>query len=212
MKKVIIFGANGGIGKHAVKHALDRGYLVTAYLRSTEKLALQHENLTVFKGTIDDYDTMFSAIKGQDAVIWCVGIPMKRKYEKMESLEGHQLLIKAMKEAGVKRLIDYATPSVSFEKDKKSFITVVPGILAGILFKQAKQECVAIGDAVRNSGLDWTLVRFMAPQNTPYKGKVKVGFGNVKMKFAISREDIGAFMVRQIENEKYIHSMPIIGS
>lgn len=212
MKKVIIFGANGGIGKHAVKHALDRGYLVTAYLRSPEKLELQHENLTIVKGTIDDYKTMLSAVTGQDAVLWCIGIPMKRNYEKMESLEGHQNLIRAMQEAGVKRLIDYATPSVSFEKDTKSFITVVPGIMAGILFKKAKQECVAIGDVVRNSGLDWTLVRFMAPQNTPYKGKVKVGFGDVKMKFAISREDIGAFMVRQIERDKYIHSMPIIGS
>ena len=45
-----------------------------------------------------------------------------------------------------------------------------------------------------------------------YTGKVKVGFGDVKMKFAISREDIGAFMVDHVENKKYIRSVPIIGS
>lgn len=30
---VLIFGAAGGIGRHAVKHALAKGYQVTAYLR-----------------------------------------------------------------------------------------------------------------------------------------------------------------------------------
>ena len=70
----------------------------------------------------------------------------------------------------------------------------------------------AIGDLVKQSDLDWTLVRFMAPKDTPYTGKVKVGFGDTKMNFNISREDIGAFMVEQIESKEYIHSMPIIGS
>lgn len=209
---VIIFGATGGIGKWAVEHALAKGYNVTAYVRNPQKLTTQDKNLRVVKGKISDYNTMLSAMQGQDAVIWCVGIPMTNKYEKMESLEGHQNLLKAMKEAGVKRLIDYGTPSVSFSGDTKSFITVVPGIMAGILFKKAKEEIVAIGELVKNSNLDWTFVRFMMPQNTPYTGKVKVGFGDVKMSFAISREDIGAFMVEQVESDQYVKSMPIIGT
>jgi hypothetical protein len=32
------------------------------------------------------------------------------------------------------------------------------------------------------------------------------------MNFNISRADIGAFMVNQIESDKYIYAMPIIGS
>lgn len=71
---------------------------------------------------------------------------------------------------------------------------------------------VAIGDLLEKSDLDWTMVRFMAPKDAPYTGKVKVGFGDTKMNFAVSREDIGAFMVNQIEDRTYIRSMPIIGS
>lgn len=209
---VIIFGATGGIGKWAVKHALAKGYNVTAYVRNPQKMTIQDEKLRVVKGEISDYNTMLSAMQEQDAVIWCVGIPMSNRYEKMESLEGHQNLLKAMKEAGVKRLVDWGTPSVPFSGDAKSFITVVPGIMAGILFKKAKQEMVGIGDLLKASDLDWTLVRFMAPQNSAYTGKVKVGFGDVKMNFAISREDIGAFMVEQLENDQYVKSMPIIGT
>lgn len=209
---VIIFGASGGIGKWAVKHALEKGYNVTAYVRNPQKLTMQDEKLRVIKGQISDYDAMLSAMQGQDAVIWCVGIPMNNINGKMESLEGHQNLLKAMQEAGVKRLIDWGTPTVHFSGDTKSFVTVVPGIMAGFPFKNTKKEMVAVGDLLKASDLDWTLVRFMAPQNSAYTGKVKVGFGDIKMKFAISREDIGAFMVEQIESKKYIKSMPIIGT
>lgn len=209
---VIIFGATGGIGKWAVKHALEKGYYVTAYARNKQKMGIHDDKLTVVQGEISDYDKMKSALAGQDAVIWCVGIPMKNKFVKFESQKGHEILLKAMKEQGVKRLIDWGTPSVAFDKDKKSFITVVPGIMAGIMFSKAKAEMIAIGEMLKESDLDWTMVRFMMPQDTPYTGKVKAGFGDVKMNFSISREDIGAFMVEQIESKDYIREMPIIGS
>ena len=71
---------------------------------------------------------------------------------------------------------------------------------------------IEIAELLKNSDLDWTLVRFLRPLDTPYKGKVSVGFGNIWfMNFSISREDIGAFMVEQVESKEYIRSMPIIG-
>ncbi|MDO5520983.1 MAG: SDR family oxidoreductase [bacterium] len=210
--KVIIFGATGGIGKWALKHALEKGHEVTAFVRTPSKITIKNSALHVIKGDISNYEEVRSAVTGQDAVIWCVGIPMKRKYEKMESLEGHKVLLKAMKSTGVKRLIDWGTPSIPFRKDKKSFSTVVPGILASVALPMPKKEMVAVGEILMSSDLEWTMVRFMAPKDTPYTGKVKVGFGDIKMSFSISREDIAAFMVEQLDTNEYIHSMPIIGS
>lgn len=209
---VIIFGATGGIGKWAVKHALQSGHHVTAYVRNAQKITETNQNLTVIQGNICDQQEMTTALSGQDAAVWCVGIPMKKSYQKMESLEGHKTLIKAMEANQVKRLVDWGTPSVHFEQDKKSLITVVPGIMAGLLFPQAKKEMLAIAKVLRESNLDWTLVRFMAPKNTCYTGNVKVGFGDTKMNVSISREDIGAFMIKMLDSDTYIHSMPIIGS
>ena len=208
----MIFGANGGIGKWAVKHALQNGHNVTAYVRDSSKTSNQDKNLTVIQGEVTDAKKITEAMAGQDAVIWCVGIPMKRNYARMESLAGHKTLIKAMKSNRVKRLVDWGTPSIHFEKDKKSFVTVAPGIMAGLIFTQAKKEMVAIGEMIKKSDLEWTIVRFMTPKDTLYTGKVKVGFGDIKMKFAISREDIGAFMVKTLDSDEFIHSMPIIGS
>ena len=194
-----------------VQHALEKGYEVKAFLRNPSKLTIKHKNLTIVQGEINNYNDIKNAIFDCDAVIWCVGIPMK-KYKHMESLDGHKNLLKAMNECGIERLIDWATPSVHFKNDKKSFITVVPGFIAGILFPMAKKELIGIADMITASRLNWTIVRFMAPKDTPFTGNVKVGFGDTKMNFNISREDIGAFMVEQLNSNIYEHSMPIIGS
>jgi putative NADH-flavin reductase len=208
--KVLIFGATGGIGKWVVKHAKEKGYSVSVYVRDAGKM--NDSLLHVIEGELNDYGKMRDAVKGQDAVIWTVGIPMKRKYNSMAALEGHKNLLRAMKESGVNRLIDWGTPSIHSDEDVKSFITVIPGIAAYFLFKQAKEEMVAIGELLKSSDLDWTMVRFMAPKDSTFIGKVKVGFGDIKMNFNISREDIANFMVDQVEDKTYMKSMPIIGS
>lgn len=152
---VLIFGASGGIGKWAVQYALQDGHHdVTAYVRHPEKVQITSDHLTLIQGQITDKEKITKALSGQNAVIWCVGIPMKRKCPVMQSLEGHKILIQAMKEQGVKRFIDWGTPSIRFEQDKKSLITVVPGILAGIAFPQGKKEMVAIGQLLQTSELE----------------------------------------------------------
>lgn len=141
---VLVFGASGGIGTWVVYYALKNGHRVTAYVRHPQKMQQDNENLTVVQGEITDQEKVADALVGQDAVIWCVGIPMKWKYPEKQSLEGHKVLIQAMQERGVKRLIDWGTPSIHSARDRKSFVTVEPGILAVLLFPQAKREMVAI--------------------------------------------------------------------
>ena len=81
---VIVFGATGGIGKWAVKYALEKGYHVTAYVRNKQKMTVKDDKLTVVQGEISEYNKVKSALADQDAVIWCVGIPMKNKLVKLE--------------------------------------------------------------------------------------------------------------------------------
>ena len=209
---VLILGASGGIGKWAVEYALQDGHHVTAYVRHPEKVQITSDHLTLTQGQITDKEKITKALSGQNAVIWCVGIPMKRKYPVSQSLEGHKILILCKEELGLKTFIEWGKHIIRIEQDKKSLITVAPSILAGIAFPQAKKEMVAIGQLLQTSELEWTLIRFMAPKDTPYTGKVKTGFGDVKMKFSISRKDIGAFMAEQLHDDRFIRSMPIIGS
>lgn len=44
--KVLIFGATGGIGKWAVKHAFKKGHEVTAFVRNPQKINIQNPCLS----------------------------------------------------------------------------------------------------------------------------------------------------------------------
>lgn len=109
---VLIFGASGGIGKWAVHYALQNGHQVTAYVRHPGKMQIADDHLTIMQGELTDKGKIIRALSGQDAVIWCVGIPMKRSYPRMHSLEGHRVLIQAMREQGVKDRLGYPQCSV----------------------------------------------------------------------------------------------------
>ena len=69
----------------AVRYALQSGHRVTAYVCNARKITEANENLTIIQGDICDEQKMIKALAGQDAVVWCVGIPMKKSYQKIES-------------------------------------------------------------------------------------------------------------------------------
>jgi putative NADH-flavin reductase len=209
---ITVFGASGAIGKLLVKKALEDGYVVKAYVRNPSKLDFNHQNLEVIKGELQDYENIKKTISGVDVVISTLGAPVARNYEGFPVLEGHKNIIRAMKSENVKRFITIATPSVKFDKDVPSLVTKLPTIMAKIFLPKAYKEIVEIGKAVSSSDLDWTIVRFIAPKDWTAKGQVKVTFGDKKIKLGISRADIGDFILKQTNDNQYIHSMPIIGS
>ena len=74
-----VFGATGGVGRHVVTQALDRGDHVTAYVRNPVKLDVTHPALTVVSGELTDRDAIGQAVRGADAVISALGPSLNRK-------------------------------------------------------------------------------------------------------------------------------------
>ena len=63
------------------------------------------------------------------------------------------------------------------------------------------------------SGLDWTIVRFLAPKNGPVKGNVRHGFyGQTDLGFNITRADIAAFVAAEIDDNRYLKAAPAISN
>lgn len=210
--KVMIFGANGGIGKFAVRYALERGFEVVAYVRRppSEPIAGGHAEVVV--GNTDDAGLMVESMRGCDAVINCIGVSMRPFYEDKAAVEANRNIISAMKEVGVCRYITWATPSVRSQEDMRSYVTLLPGLMASVFLPRAKKCISRIVADVVDSGLRWTVVRFMAPKNSAPTGNVKVSFGDRRLRFNIARADIAAFMVAQLSSDEYVCRMPIIGS
>ncbi|WP_241843164.1 NAD(P)H-binding protein [Agromyces albus] len=68
-------------------------------------------------------------------------------------------------------------------------------------------------ELIRNSGTNWTIVRFTAPNDIPKTVKLRVGFyGSDKIGFPVTRGDIAAFTAAQVDDRTYIGRAPAISN
>ncbi|HLT34221.1 MAG TPA: NAD(P)H-binding protein [Aquaticitalea sp.] len=209
--KIAVFGASGAIGTHFIKSALKEGHDLHLYSRKKIDLA-DPAKTKLFIGELSDIETIRKTIKDTDAVVSFLGPALKFSYPGMPITNGHENIIRAMKELNVSRFITIATPAVKFEKDKSSVITIMPKIMARLFMPKPYKEIVAVGKLTKSSELDWTIIRFVAPADGEPTGNVKVTFGDKKIGFKITRADIAGFALKELTHGEYVRSMPIIGS
>lgn len=75
---VLMLGATGATGRHALRHLLERGVAVTAIVRSKQRLmdlVGESGNLSIIEGGISELDNneLAKYTEGADAVISCLG-------------------------------------------------------------------------------------------------------------------------------------------
>lgn len=210
--KITVFGASGSIGKLLVMQALAKDYRVDVYVRNPEKITISNRNLKFIKGELNETEKIQRAISDADAVISALRPPLERRYDGTPILEGHRNIIRAMSAEGVSRLITLATPVVKADDDGFSAAAVIPVIAAGFLFPDACREITAVVREVAASDLEWTIVRIIDSEDRPSTGHIAVSLSGKSGRRAVSQIDIADFMLNQVRDKQYIHSMPIIGS
>lgn len=85
--------------------------------------------------------------------------------------------------------------------------------MARTFLRRAYDELLGMSRAVMSAGLDWTIVRFIAPKDGPATGTVRQGFyGTDELGLTVTRADIGAFTAAQVDDARYIGRAPAISS
>jgi putative NADH-flavin reductase len=211
---VTVFGATGAIGQQVVQQLRASGHAVTAYVRTPGKVpSTWGQDVTVVTGEITDAAAIDRAVTGADAVVSALGPSMDRKATGLPLVEGTEHIVEAMQRHGVRRYVGNATPSVLDPRERGTWQTRLPTFMAKTFLRRAYDEVVGMSRAVRDSGLDWTIVRFLAPKDGPAKGNVKHGFyGTDKLGFAVTRSDIAAFTAAQVDDRHYVGAAPGISN
>ena len=211
---VTVFGATGAIGSLTVAELLERGHQVTAYARNPQKVpASWGERVRVVIGEISDEDAIDSAVTGADAVVSALGPSMDRKATGTPLVPGTGHILAAMKRHGVRRYIGHATPAILDPQEKPTLVTRLIAFMPRTFMRRAYDEITGMTGQITRSGLDWTVVRFIAPKNTPKQARVRIGFfGTDKLGFAVSRADIAAFTARQVDDDTYVGRAPAISN
>ena len=204
--KILVFGASGGTGRELLKQALDKGIEVTAFVRDATKVQdFLHPNLAVVSGNVLNVEDVDRTVAGHDAVLYAIGAGPKRTTIREE---GTRIVIEAMQAANVNRLVCLSSFGVGDSRTDLSFFTryVVVGIFLRHAFADhERQEAV-----VKKCTLDWTLVRPPHLKDGAHTGIYQHGmtlaYGDIKG--WISRSDLADFMLKQLEDGRYIRQAP----
>jgi putative NADH-flavin reductase len=201
--RITVFGATGRMGHLLVRQALDAGHAVTAYARNPERLHIDHPNLSVLAGQLDNDEAVLAAVQGADAVVEGVGAVS----------DGTRRIIAAMDTSGAQRLVAVSTCSVPDPHDLpdakfKALVQVVKTV-APASYREVRRAA----EIVRASGLDWTLVRVAKLNDKNAAGQVKAGYyGHGVVGLSITRADMAAFLLGQVADLTYLHQAPAISN
>ncbi|MDB4285343.1 SDR family oxidoreductase [bacterium] len=206
--KLIVFGSTGGTGRQVVAQALEQGHDVTVFVRNPKKLNQKHERLQVVKGNVLDFAAVERAIQGQDVVLCTLGLPSKDKSNLRAN--GTKYIIRAMEKTGVKRFICQSSDGVGDSRDTLPLLMkylIVPFILRRAFADHEIQE-----NYIKESQLDWIIVRPVALTDGEHTGSYQHGYSgdNKTVTFKISRADTADFMLKQLDDNNYLHKTPSI--
>ena len=140
------------------------------------------------------------AMAGQEAVIDAIGGKTPFLNTELEQNAAKNVLA-AMKENGVRRLIVISVLGEGESKKQLTFFyehIVMPTFLRGVIKDKAAMEA-----EVKQSGLDFVLVRPPVLSDDAAKGTVRVIEGDEKA-HKITRADLAQFLVDQLTSDTYL--------
>ncbi|MGX6445804.1 NAD(P)-dependent oxidoreductase [Neobacillus sp. K501] len=198
---ILLLGATGRVGSQIVPYALHDKHHVTVLVRTSEKIQINNENLSVIQGDVLNKEDIVRAMHGRDVVISALNT------DGITTLsESMPLIIEAMENEGIKRIITVGTAGIlqsrttpnslryqSSESKRKS--------------TRAAEEHHKVYDMLNQSTLEWTIV---CPTYLP-DGE-RVGEYRIARNYLpeggveISVQDTAEFTFKQIQTSDYIRS------
>ncbi|WP_379152443.1 NAD(P)-dependent oxidoreductase [Paenibacillus sp. sgz5001063] len=199
--QILVLGATGRVGSHIVANALKDQHHVTVLVRNPEKCQTHNKNLTIIQGNVLNREDIMRAIHGADVVISALNT------DGTNTLSASMpLIIDAMREEGIKRIITLGTAGILQSRQS-------PSVLRYQSSESRRKSTHAAGEhhrvylMLQDSILEWTIV---CPTYLP--DGVHVGVYRVERDFLpeggteISVRDTAEFTYNQVKDDSYIKS------
>ena len=211
---IALIGATGFVGPHILQEALNRGHRINAVVRNPAKIKITDDNLKILTGDVLNEKILVNLLKGNEAVLSAYNAGWKNPNLYNEYTQGVNSILRATKEAGVKRLITVGGAGSLEIEPGKQFVDT-PEFPA-----EWKEGALAARDFLnvlkKENGLDWT---FLCPSIMlkPGKrtGKFRVGKDNPLFdengNSEISVEDLAVAMIDELEKPQFIGQRFTVG-
>ncbi len=204
--KIAVFGATGGTGRQVVLQALEQGHQVKALVRDPAKLDIKHDGLTIIQGDVLNQDKVAETLLDTEAIICSLGNTANNP--EMIVSRGTEVILNTMQASTrPRRLIVVSSIGVG---DSKNQIPFVFKMLTKTILRSAMQDKEAQEKLVQASNLDWIIVRPGGLTDNPATGNYRTGLDKNIMAGQVSRADVAAFVLQQLNDNTYLHQTPAI--
>ncbi|SHN44547.1 NAD(P)-dependent oxidoreductase [Cryptosporangium aurantiacum] len=187
--KITVIGATGGIGTQVVSQALKDGDEVTALVRDPARLsAPAHPRLDVVRTDVLDAGQLAPLVAGRDAVISTLGT--RERGPTTICTDGARSLVAAATEVGLRRVLVVSAAGAFIEKSDDLVTRRAVKPLLGVVLRNTFADTRAMESIIRESGLDWTIVRPPRLTDGPHTGQYRTGYDGVRRGYTVARADV----------------------
>jgi len=197
--KLTIFGASGKTGVELLKQALEKKHVITAFVRDPSRLSIQHDQVDVITGDVLKAENVAEAVQGRDAVVCVLGSNDLKKTTVRS--KGTANIIQAMKQEKVQRFIVVSAMGTG---DSWDTLSSTGKLLYATVLKSSREDHEAQETAVKESSLDWTIIRPSGLTDEPKTGEYEVGENILAKTSRIARADVADLILKELEQNAFI--------
>lgn len=209
--KLLIIGASRGIGLAALKAAIRHGHHVRAFARGAEGLAVDEALVERWPGDATDPEALAPALQGVDAVLMTLGVEasLERALKPVDVFSrATEALLPLMQAHAPRRLIAVTGFGAGDSRSRISFVESLP-------FRAFLGQAYADKDIqerlIKESGLDWTIVRPTILTASPATGRFEVlTTPEAWRNGLIARADVAEFLISAAAEGTYLHETPVL--
>jgi uncharacterized protein YbjT (DUF2867 family) len=204
--KLTIFAATGGIGRQLLSQATAAGHDVRVAVRHPENLPTGVRAVRADLAAADPA-TLESAVHGADAVLSALG-PRSSSEIGVVS-HGTRAIAGAMTAAGVRRIVVVSAAPIGtvpspglpnppkYDPGDGFFMRRLFSPMVKTALRKPYADLALMEEILRDSGLDWTVVRPPRLTGKPLTGSYRTAYGqNVRGGFLVPRADVAHLMLR----------------
>lgn len=205
--KIAIIGGTGKAGRYLVETLLNKGHHLKILVRTLKNHKIEHPSLEVVYGDVRNYDTVRTVTEGCSAVLSTLGgSPLS---EPTVFSKATKNILRAMSVHQIKRYIVVAGLNVNTTFDKKGPKTQAGTDWMYANFPESTKDRQYEYDLLRQSAVDWTLIRLPLIQQTDERFATYSDVTDCKGD-GISAADLAFFMEEHISKDDFIRKAPFL--
>lgn len=208
---ITIFGANSSIGKYLIDFFINDNHNVTAFIDKPGSIKLPSKNLDIIVGHTYDNFLVNKAIKNADIVINAFRPDFKifKNTNYYANNISNNTIIQEMIKLNKKRFITISRLINNQNTGKSN--TLISISLNNILYKCYKKDFQNTLNLLRNSDLEWTIIKIIRTAPSRKKGEYLVSSDD-KVGSFVSNYNIASFIYHIAINNLFINESPIISN